>query len=181
MDSPKDDADELATDAISLLTADHRKVRRLFQQYDELEDEKEQDDLKLELVEQICFELTLHALVEEETFYPAVRAAIDDDDLVDEAEAEHAQVKDLISQLEEMEPDDERFDATVMELSEQVERHVNEEESNMFVKARSAQLDLEDLGRQIMEGRQEMEDEFNNAPAPEARHDDGTGAGPATS
>jgi hemerythrin superfamily protein len=180
MESPKDDADELATDAISLLTADHRKVRRLFQQYDELEDEKEQEDLKLELVEQICFELTLHALIEEETFYPAVRAAIDDDDLVDEAEAEHAQVKDLISQLEEMEPDDERFDATVMELSEQVERHVSEEESNMFVKARSAQLDLEDLGRQIMEGKQEMEDEFNNAPTPEGGRD-GAGAGPATS
>ena len=180
MDSPKNDADELATDAISLLTADHRKVRQLFQQYDELENEKEQDDLKLELVGQICFELTLHALVEEETFYPAVRAAIDDDDLVDEAEAEHAQVKDLISQLEEMEPDDERFDATVMELSEQVERHVSEEESNMFVKARSAQLDLEYLGRQILEGKQEMEDEFNNAPTPKARHDD-AGAGPATS
>lgn len=178
MDSPKEDADELATDAISLLTADHQKVRWLFQQYDELEEETEQNDLKLELVEEICFELTLHTLIEEEAFYPAVRAAIDDDDLVDEAEAEHAQIKDLISQLEEMEPDDERFDATVMELSEQVERHLSEEESNMFVKARSAQLDLEDLGRQILEGKQEMEDEFNNAPIPPAGHDR---AGPATS
>jgi iron-sulfur cluster repair protein YtfE (RIC family) len=156
------------TDAISLLTADHRKVRRLFQEFEELEDEEGQDDLKSELVEQICFELSVHALVEEEIFYPAVRGAIDDDELMDEAQAEHAQVKDLISELEEMTPDDGQFDATVMELSEQVEHHVSEEEGAMFAKAAKAGLDLEALGLQIKERKEAMEEDFSNAPGSEA-------------
>ncbi|MBC7857733.1 MAG: hemerythrin domain-containing protein [Burkholderiaceae bacterium] len=156
------------TDAISLLTADHRKVRRLFQEFEELEEEEGQDDLKSELVEQICFELSMHALVEEEIFYPAVRGAIDDDELMDEAQAEHAQVKDLIGELEEMTPGDGRFDATVMELSEQVEHHVSEEESAMFAKAAKAGLDLEALGLQIKQRKEAMEEDFSNVPGPEA-------------
>lgn len=156
------------TDAISLLTADHRKVRRLFQEFQELEDEEDQDDLKSELVEQICFELTVHALIEEEIFYPAVRAAIDDDELMDEALAEHAEVKDLVGELEEMAPDDDQFDATVMELSEQFEHHVDEEESTMFSKAVKAGLDLDALGLQIKERKEAMEEDFHNAPGSEA-------------
>lgn len=161
------------TDALSLLTADHRKVRRLFQEFEQLEDEEDQDDLKSDLVEQICFELSVHALVEEEIFYPAVRAAIDDDELMDEAQAEHAEIKELIGELEEMAPDDAQFDATVMELSEQLEEHVAEEESVMFGKARDAGLDLEALGLRIKERKEAMEDDFHVAPGADAARDAG--------
>lgn len=152
-----------AADAIALLTADHQKMGRLFEQFEEL---RSQQDLKSELVEEICFELTLHAMVEEELFYPAVRAAIDDDELMDEAEAEHAGIKDLIKQLEEMEPGDTRLDATVTVLAERVERHVAEEENNMFIKLRQVQLDIKALGRQIKERKDEIESDFDAAPAP---------------
>lgn len=155
-----------AADAISLLTADHQKVRRLFEQFEELRSQGGRQDLKSELVEEICFELTLHAMVEEELFYPAVRAAIDDDELMDEAEAEHAGVKDLIKQLEEMEPGDTRLDATVTVLAEQVERHVAEEENNMFIKVRQVQLDIKALGRKIKDRKDEIESDFDAAPEP---------------
>jgi hemerythrin superfamily protein len=95
MNSAKNQAGDAAVDAISMLTEDHQKVRQMLQQFEELKDDEEQLDLKLELVEQICYELTVHALVEEELFYPAMRGAIDDDDLMDEAEADHAGIKDL--------------------------------------------------------------------------------------
>lgn len=174
MNSPNNRADEAAADAIAVLTADHEKVRRLFQEFEELEEETDQDDLKVELAEQICFELTVHALVEEEIFYPAVRAAIDDDDLMDEAEAEHAQLKDMISRLEEMEPDDDQFDATVRELAEQFEQHVSEEETVMFAKAGKAGLDMAALGLQIKDRKEAIEADFNATPLPQS----GPSAGP---
>lgn len=154
-------------DAIALLTGDHRRVRQLFDEYEEIAGQAEQEDLQSELAEQICFELSVHALVEQEIFYPAVRAAIDDDELIDEAEAEHASVKDLIGQLEDMQAGEARFDALVKVLSEQVEHHVSEEEGGMFAKVRHARLDLDGLGRQIGVRRQEIENDFNGAPAPE--------------
>ncbi|HAT29800.1 MAG TPA: hemerythrin [Janthinobacterium sp.] len=155
-----------APDALTLLSADHQTVRRLFQECEELRDKQGQDDLKAELVEQICFELSVHALVEAEIFYPAVRAAIEDDELMDEAEAEHAGAKDLIAQLEAMLPGDEQFNATVTVLSEQVEHHIQTEEGDMFVKARNAGLDMARLGQRIQERKEEFESGFDAAPAP---------------
>lgn len=159
-------ADDTAADAFSLLADDHQKVRQMLQQFEEIKDDDEQLDLKLELLEQICFELTVHALVEEELFYPAIRAAIDDDDLMDEAEADHAGIKDLVSQLEGMEADDEELDATVTVLSEQLERHVTMEEEEMFAKARNAQLDVRMLGQQMQDRKEEIEADFHGAPTP---------------
>ncbi|MEC5163641.1 hemerythrin-like domain-containing protein [Janthinobacterium sp. CG_23.3] len=166
MNSAKNQAGDASVDAISLLTEDHQKVRQMLQQFEELKDDDEQLDLKLELVEQICYELTVHALVEEELFYPAMRAAIDDDDLMDEAEADHAGIKDLVSQLEGMEPDDEDLDATMTVLSEQLERHITLEEEEIFAKAKNAQLDIAALGQQMQDRREEIEADFNGAPAP---------------
>lgn len=159
-------ADDAAADAFSLLSDDHRKVRQMLQQFEEIKDDDEQLDLKLELVEQICFELTVHALVEEELFYPALRAAVVDDDMMDEAEADHAGIKDLVSQLEGMEADDEELDATVTVLTEQFERHVTMEEEEMFAKARNAQLDIRMLGQQMHDRKEEIEADFHGAPAP---------------
>lgn len=150
--------------AISLLLSDHAKVKQLFQQFEDIKDDQSQADRKAELVEQICKELSVHAFVEEEIFYPAVRAAIDDDDLMDEAEVEHASVKDLISQIETMPPDEQRLDAMMKVLSEQVEHHVSEEEDDMFVKIKKTDIDLDSLGELINERKDSIEPYFKSPP-----------------
>ncbi|CDG82049.1 hemerythrin domain-containing protein [Janthinobacterium agaricidamnosum] len=154
-----------ASDAIALLTADHQKVRSLFRAFDDIKDDTEQSDLKAELVEQICFELTVHALVEEEIFYPAVRKAINDNALMDEAEAEHGNAKNLIKQLEEMEAGDRQLDATVNQLSQAIEHHVQEEEGDMFIRVKQTKLDTAQLGHQIQERKEAIENDFSGAPA----------------
>lgn len=147
-------------DAITLLTADHKNVTDLFKQFDKAK-EAEDDETCAALVQQICSELTVHATVEEEIFYPAVQAAIDDDDLMDEAEVEHATAKDLIAQLEDMEPGDPLYAAKVTVLSEYIKHHVGEEEGDMFKKARKAEkdegLDLVALGASIKERKEALQ------------------------
>ena len=96
------------------------------------------------------------AEVEEEIFYPAVRAAIDDDDLMNEAEVEHASAKDLIAQLQEMASSDPMYQAKVTVLGEYIEHHVKEEESEMFSKAKKAKMDLDALGEQMTERKEEL-------------------------
>lgn len=142
-------------DAITLLTEDHEHVKSMFEQYEGLGDRAHAT--KKKLATQICTELTKHATAEEEIFYPAVRAAgKDKEDLVDEAVVEHASAKDLIAQIMDMEPTEELFDAKVKVLSELIEHHVKEEESEMFPKAKKAGLDLEELGQQIAERKAEI-------------------------
>ncbi len=165
MNTAKQGGDGSAVDAIALLRADHQKVRQLFNEFDTIKDDLEQAELKAELVEQLCFELTIHTLVEEELFYPAVRAEIGDE-LVDEAEAEHASAKDLVSQLEQMEATDTQYDATVMVLNERVEQHLTEEESNMFPQVKKTGLDLAELGEQIARHKEKIEADFNATPRP---------------
>jgi hemerythrin superfamily protein len=140
--------------AINLLTEDHAKVRKMFKQFEKAK-EKMDDSEKSELVQQICMELTLHAQVEEEIFYPAAREAIEEHDILDEAEVEHASAKELISQLQGMQPNDELYDAKVTVLGEYVEHHVKEEEKQLFPKVRKARLDLEHLAEQIEERKQQ--------------------------
>lgn len=143
-----------APNAINMLTEDHAKVRKMFKQFEKMKD-KAQDAEKAELVRQICKELTMHALVEEEIFYPAAREAIDDHDIMDEAQVEHTIAKELIGQLESMQPSDELYDAKVTVLGEYVEHHVKEEEKQMFPKVRKARLDLEYLAEQIKERKEQ--------------------------
>ncbi|MBJ7313154.1 hemerythrin domain-containing protein [Rugamonas sp. CCM 8940] len=157
-----------ATDAIAMLLADHQKVRQLFREFDQIRTQRDEADLKAELVEQLCGQITVHSKLEEEIFYPAVRAAIDDDELMDEAEAAHAGVSDLIRQIETLEPDDEQIDATVSVLREQIEQHISDEENNLFPKARQAGLDLDTLRGEMDELRQELEGEGGSQPAPRA-------------
>lgn len=146
-------------DAIALLIDDHKKVKKMFKQFEKLKESSGSNGEKAGLVEKICHELTVHATVEEEIFYPAVRAAIDNNDLVDEAEVEHAEVKKLISQLEDMEPEDDKYDAIVKVLSENIDHHVEEEQNEMFPQAKESSLDMADLGMQIMARKNELEDE----------------------
>ncbi|MDB5919285.1 MAG: hemerythrin [Massilia sp.] len=141
-------------DAIELLTADHQKVKDLFEQFDKLSDRSKVN--KKKLADQICLELTVHSQIEEEIFYPAVREALKEDDMVDEAVVEHAAAKDLIAQIREMDPGDDLYDAKVKVLSEQIEHHVGEEESEMFEKVRKAKLDVAALGEEMAMRKDEL-------------------------
>lgn len=136
------------TDAISLLTEDHKKVRILFKDFERMKDSGTADELS-ELVETICSELTVHAEAEEAIFYPAVREAITDTNLVDEAEVEHAELKELISQLQSMRPDDPKYKATVKVLAEYVDHHVKEEQDEIFPRVKKAKMDIDTLGEEI--------------------------------
>ncbi|MFD0877841.1 hemerythrin domain-containing protein [Massilia pinisoli] len=144
-------------DAIALLTADHREVHDMFEQFEQLGDRARASKEKLK--EKICKALIAHTTIEEEIFYPAVREQIEDgEDMVDEATVEHAAAKDLIQQLQEMEPDDELFDAKVKVLGEQIDHHVEEEEKEMFPKVKKSGLDLLALGQEMAMRKQELMD-----------------------
>jgi len=149
-------------DAISLLTQDHDAVKQLFSAFKALADsEAPAGAEKAALAEQICMHLTVHAQVEEEIFYPAVREAIDDDALMDEAEVEHATAKDLIADISSMNPDDALFDATLAALGEYVDHHVKQEQRGMFAKARTAGLDLAELGAEIAARKRALLSEYS--------------------
>lgn len=136
-----------SNDAIILLTKDHKEVKTLFQQYEVLSDRSKSN--KKKVADQICHALTLHAQLEEEIFYPAVRNAIKANDMMDEALVEHASAKELIAQIEGMDPGDDLYDAKVKVLSEQIDHHLREEEDEMFPKVRKCDLDLVALGEKI--------------------------------
>jgi hemerythrin superfamily protein len=133
-------------DALKLLKQDHDKVKKAFKQFEKMDHE---DPAAHELAAQTIADLKLHAAVEEEVFYPAVRMALDEDDLMNEAEVEHKSAKLLIKDLESMKPGDPLFAATFTVLGEYVQHHAEEEEGEMFPKARKAKLDLAALGEQI--------------------------------
>jgi iron-sulfur cluster repair protein YtfE (RIC family) len=151
-------------DALDLLKADHDRVKNLFREFDSLKGVDDEDERKSELVDEICYELTLHTMVEEEIFYPGLRAAIDDTDMMDEADVEHAGARELISQLEVMYPGDDHFDATVTVLGEEVMHHIEKEEDLMFEAARSSGIDLGDLGEQLSARKEELDDDLSAPP-----------------
>jgi len=145
-----------AKDAVSILMEDHKNVKKMFADFEKLMKSDDNEEEKSVLVENICEELTIHTQIEEEIFYPAVRAAIKDDHLMDEADVEHNGAKDLIAQLEEMEPGDDHYDAKVTVLGENIDHHVKEEHEEMFPKVKKAKLDLVALGAQMLKRRKEL-------------------------
>lgn len=134
-----------ASDAIALLKADHEAVSQLFAEYEKTRSIPN----KKALVSEICTSLSVHAQIEEEIFYPAVKTALKDKLLVPEAAVEHASMKDLIAQLQGVEPDGEAYDAKVKVLSEYVKHHVKEEQNEMFPKAKASTLDMHELGERL--------------------------------
>ena len=143
-----------AMDAIALLKADHDEVKQAFKEFEKMDHE---DTAAMEeLVSRVCEALTAHTIVEEEIFYPAVRAAIEDDDLMNEAQVEHNSAKDLIELLEGMDATDPMYPATFTVLGEYVLHHAKEEEDEMFPSARKAKVDLEALGEQIQARKEEL-------------------------
>lgn len=136
-----------ANDAIHQLAQDHKEVKTMFKQYETLTDRSKVS--KKKLAEKLCDALSLHAQLEEELFYPAVRSVIHDDDLMDEALVEHASAKELIAQIRAMDPGDDLYDAKVRVLGEQIDHHVREEEGEIFPRVRKSGLNLTALGEQM--------------------------------
>ncbi len=141
-------------DAIELLTQDHRKVEELFEQFQKADDGSKKEDI----ARQICTELKVHAMLEEEILYPALRGKIEDDDL-DEAYVEHDGAKVMINDIMAGGPDDDFYDAKVKVLQEEIEHHIEEEEQRMeglFAQARKGGIDADALGEQMAARKAEL-------------------------
>ena len=147
------------SDAIAMLKADHDKVKKLFKEFERMHN-AESDEEAEQLATQICNELTIHTTLEEEIFYPEVRAALDDEDLIDEAEVEHASAKELIAQIESAHSGDEKFAAKVVVLGEYVNHHIKEEQDEIFPKAKRARVDMKALASRMTARKEELKAEL---------------------
>lgn len=155
---------ETQPDAIALLKADHRTVEDLFEKFEKTKS----DDRKAVLAKEICTELIIHTMIEEEIFYPALKGKIDDD-LLDEAYVEHDGAKMLIAEIMAGRPGEDFFDAKVTVLSEDIEHHVKEEErrgEGMFALARGTDVDLQALGDAMRARKEELKAEFQASGLP---------------
>jgi hemerythrin superfamily protein len=141
-------------DAVALLKRDHEAVEDLFDQIEDAK-ESENDDEMATLVATVCRALAVHATIEEEMFYPAMRQLPEAGDMVDEAAVEHQMIKDLVSQLEAMRPGDDLFEARVKVLSEYVKHHVKEE-GEIFPEAKDSDIDLVALGKKLTARKTEL-------------------------
>jgi hemerythrin superfamily protein len=159
-------------DAVALLKADHRKVEELFEKFESARGAKQK------IAEQICMELMIHTMIEEEIFYPACTGKVEDANLVQEAYVEHDSAKVLIAEILAGGPDDDFYDAKVKVLSEMIKHHVKEEEKRaegLFAEAKEAGLDMDALGEQLMARKQELMQEFKSGlPTPQTRSFKGT-------
>jgi hypothetical protein len=146
------------TDAVALLKADHRKVEDLFEQFEK----STRSDQKARLAKEICTELTIHASIEEEIFYPACKGEVEDDKM-DEAYVEHDGAKVLIAEIEAAEPTADFYDAKVKVLSELIKHHVKEEEApsdGVFAQAKAAGVDLDELGQRLAARKEELKSQI---------------------
>ena len=160
-------AETNSQDAIALLKADHRAVEELFEKFEKASG----DGRKQALAQEICLELSVHAQIEEEIFYPACEGKVEED-LLKESYVEHDGAKVLIAEIINGEPSNEFYDAKVKVLQEEIEHHVQEEEKRMeglFAQARKAGLDMEALGQELAARKQELTETFkaNGLPKPE--------------
>ena len=158
-------AETKSKDAIALLKEDHRKVEELFEQFEKAKG----DGRKQKLALQICTELTIHTIIEEEIFYPACDGNVDED-LIKESFVEHDAAKALIAEIEGGEPSDEFYDAKVKVLMEEIEHHVEEEEKpkeGVFAQARAADVDLKALGEQMLRRKTQLQAEIKASGLPE--------------
>jgi hemerythrin superfamily protein len=160
-------AETKTQDALTLLKEDHRAVEKLFKEFENAKG----DGRKEKLARQICFELTVHATIEEEIFYPACKGKIDEDKLK-EAYVEHDAAKLLIAEIEAGNGEgDDYFDAKVQVLGEQIDHHVKEEEDELFPEVRKADIDTKALGEQIAARKQELMKDYkaDGVPEPELK------------
>lgn len=132
-------------DAIAMLKADHRAVEKLFGQFEKAKDAGR----KKALADKACLELRVHMQIEEEIFYPTSREYLANEDIVDEAVVEHAAAKDLMAEIEGMDPADELYDAKMTVLQEQIEHHVAEEETKYFPAVKKTDMDLQAIAARM--------------------------------
>jgi hemerythrin superfamily protein len=144
---------------IAMLKKDHQKVKKAFRDFEQMDPQDDPDSCEA-LVRQTCAELQVHATLEEEVFYPGVREAMKEEDLIDEAEVEHMTAKMLIEQLQGMSAGDEKFAATFKVLGEYIRHHVKEEEGEIFEQLARARLDWEGLCDQMNGRRAELEQQM---------------------
>ena len=147
---------EAEANAIDLLKKDHDEVDALFKNYEMLADGDGDAGDKRALSTQICGVLAVHAMIEEEIFYPVARKADVDADLLDEAEIEHGSAKELIAQIGAADASEPLYDARVKVLGEYIRHHVKEEQTEMFPKAQKSKLDLMQLGSEIETRKAEL-------------------------
>ena len=155
------------TDAIALLKADHRKVEQLFAAFEEAKGASRKEKLALE----ICTELKIHTMIEEEIFYPAFEGKIEQD-MIDEAIVEHDGAKVLINDIEAADPDEEFYDAKVKVLSEEIEHHVKEEErpaEGMFAQCRKTDVDMVEMRDRLLARKEELMAQAEAGGLPPAR------------
>lgn len=148
-------------DAIDLLKQDHDKVEKAFKEFEKMD--RQEAEACRQLIHTVCDDLKAHTALEEEIFYPAVREAIEDEDLMNEAAVEHETAKMLIEQLENMGPDDPNYYATFTVLGEYVRHHVKEEQGEMFPAAKKAKMDLEALAERMRARKEELAGETEKA------------------
>lgn len=141
--------------AIDLLKQDHDKVKRIFDKFEKAGEAEDVEEAR-QLAEKALVELVVHAKIEEEIYYPAVRAKIEDKDLMDEATEEHHVAKLLIRELADSGLKGERWEAKFCVLAESIKHHIEEEEGEMFPEVRKLELDLEDLGARMMSRKDEL-------------------------
>ena len=130
--------------------------------FEEYEDIREGGDetMKEQLAQKICAALKVHTQLEEEIFYPAAREATGDNDLLDEAMVEHAGAKNLIAEIEDMDPADDLYDAKVRVLGEQIRHHVEEEEEELFPEVEDLDMDVAAVGEQLTARKAELTKEM---------------------
>ena len=143
-------------DAVDLLDADHKAVKKLFIDFNALCDDGATTEAKRQVADKICQALLIHMQIEEEIFYPAVRAGTGDQPLIEEAIDEHAQGKETIAQIQAMDPGNDKYDDTVKHLGELIDAHVLEEREQMFLEARQSQTDLRGLAVQLFARKQQL-------------------------
>jgi len=141
------------TNAIALLKEDHEKVKELFDKFEEANGSA----TKAKIVADAVKELKIHATVEEELFYPALRQKMDDEEgILEEADEEHHVAKVLIAELETMRGDEDHWEAKFTVLAESVRHHIKEEEGQMFKEAKKTDIDFEVLGSQMAHLKQKL-------------------------
>ena len=157
-------AESKSQDAIALLKADHRTVEELFEKFEKASG----DGRKQALAEEICLELSVHAQIEEEIFYPACEGKVEED-LLKESYVEHDGAKELIAEIIKGGPSDEYYDSKVKVLQEEIEHHVEEEEKRLeglFAQARKAELDMDALGQELAARKMELTEQFKTTGIP---------------
>lgn len=156
-------------DAIAMLIADHRMVNDLFKRFEKLQGSDDDEQTRSDLAAQACSALKVHMQIEDELFYPAAREALGESPLMNEAEVEHENARQLIDQLETMAPGDKLYDAKVTVLGELIEHHVREEETEMFPKLRRAHMETKALGAEMLQRQTELMEDMDLADAGDDR------------